>query len=37
MTRYTAFLLIALGTAASALAAVGPEERTALSPSPPPA
>jgi hypothetical protein len=32
MTRYTAFLLIALGTAASALAAVGPEERTALEP-----
>jgi hypothetical protein len=32
MTRYTAFLLIALGTAASALAAVGPEQRTALEP-----
>jgi hypothetical protein len=30
MTRTTAFLLIALGTAASALAAVGPEQRTAL-------
>lgn len=30
MTRYTAFLLIALGTAASALAAVGPEQRTEL-------
>ncbi len=32
MTRTTAFLLIALGTAASALAAVGPEQRTALEP-----
>jgi hypothetical protein len=32
MTRYTAFLLIALGTAASAFAAVGPEQRTALEP-----
>ena len=30
MTRYTAFLLIVLGTAASALAAVAPEQRTAL-------
>ena len=28
MTRYTAILLIALGTAASALAAIGPEQRT---------
>jgi hypothetical protein len=28
MTRYTAFLLIALGTAATALAAVNPEQRT---------
>jgi len=28
MTRYTAFLLIALGTAATALAAVNPERRT---------
>ena len=34
MTRYTALLLIALGTAASALAAVGPEQRTALEVSP---
>lgn len=30
MTRTTALLLIALGTAASALAAIGPEQRTAL-------
>lgn len=30
MTRYTLCLLIALGTAASALAAVSPEERTAF-------
>jgi hypothetical protein len=28
MTRYTAVLLIALGTAATALAAVNPEQRT---------
>jgi hypothetical protein len=32
MTRTTAFLLIALGTAASALAAVGPEQFTAVDP-----
>lgn len=32
MTRTTAFLLIALGTAASALAAVGPEQFTAFDP-----
>jgi hypothetical protein len=32
MTRTTALLLIALGTAASALAAVGPEQRTAIEP-----
>jgi hypothetical protein len=30
MTRTTAFLLIALGTAASALAAVAPQQHTAL-------
>jgi hypothetical protein len=32
MTRTTAILLIALGTAASAFAAVGSEQRTALEP-----
>ncbi|MFN4143627.1 hypothetical protein [Aestuariivirga sp.] len=30
MTRYTMFLLIALGTAASAVAAVAPQQRTSI-------
>ena len=30
MTRYSLFLLIALGTAASAIAAVNPDQRTTL-------